>query len=66
MKLMVNGEERALDEPQSVLAFVASFGLEPSMVVVERNGEILPRERYGATLLADGDVLEIVQMMAGG
>ena len=32
----------------------------------ERNGEIVPRNRYGETLLADGDVLEIVSFVGGG
>jgi thiamine biosynthesis protein ThiS len=34
--------------------------------VVERNGEIVPRDRYSDTSIQDGDNLEIVQMMAGG
>jgi thiamine biosynthesis protein ThiS len=36
------------------------------MVVVEHNGEIVPRDRYPDIILLDGDNLEIVQMMAGG
>jgi sulfur carrier protein len=66
MTLVVNGETRSIEAPRSVLDFLAGFGLEAKMVVVERNGLILPRDSYGETMLDEGDVLEIVQMMAGG
>ena len=46
--------------------FLTSLDLRSQMVVVERNGEIVPRGQYAETPLTDGDVLEIVQMMAGG
>lgn len=35
-------------------------------IAVERNGEIVPRSRYGETLLKEGDVLEIVSFVGGG
>ncbi len=35
-------------------------------IAVERNGEIVPRSRYAATPLADGDQLEIVAAVGGG
>ncbi len=66
MQLKVNGEVRELDEPQTIHEFLAARNLRPQMVVVERNGEIVARERYADTWLNPGDALEIVQMMAGG
>jgi sulfur carrier protein len=35
-------------------------------VAVERNGEIVPRSAHAATLLADGDRVEIVVAVGGG
>ena len=35
-------------------------------LAVERNGNIVPRARYGETVLEDGDVLEIVRFVGGG
>lgn len=64
--LMVNGEPLALDKPTTVLGLLARYDLHDKMVVVEYNAVILAREAFGGTQLADGDVLEIVQMMAGG
>lgn len=66
MQLIVNGEVREVDEIPTLGAFLTSRNLNPKMMVVERNGEIVPRENYDATPLTPGDVLEIVQMMAGG
>ena len=66
MQLIVNGEARAVDGIGTLGEFLHSRNLSAKMVVVERNGEIVPREKYEETPLTEGDVLEIVQMMAGG
>ncbi len=65
MTLTINGEARAT-EATTISEFLASISLPSRMVVVEHNGEIVPREHYGEQALCDGDTLEVVQMMAGG
>jgi sulfur carrier protein len=35
-------------------------------VALERNGEIVPRSRFGEQQVADGDRLEIVVAVGGG
>jgi len=66
MQLIVNGEERQVEDTPTLGEFLALCALPSKMVVVERNGEIVPREKCDVTMLANNDVLEIVQMMAGG
>ena len=66
MKMIVNGETREAPDSVTLTEYLAGLNLRPQMVVVERNGEIVPRDQYTGTALAEGDVLEIVQMMAGG
>lgn len=66
ISLEVNGEERQIEKPMSIAAFLAEHKLHERMVVVEHNGEIIPRAKYGDILVNEGDKLEIVQMMAGG
>lgn len=50
----------------SLLAYLTQAGYDPAKVAVERNGDIVPRVRYGQTILADGDAVEIVQFVGGG
>ena len=66
MHLTVNGKTREVEEGLTLGKFLQSLSLHERMIVVEHNGEIVGRDRYGETLLAAGDTLEIVQMMAGG
>lgn len=66
MTLTINGEERRLEGPSSLAELVASLGLDPRKVAVERNLEIVPRSAYGETALCDGDRIEIVHFIGGG
>ncbi|GIV07601.1 MAG: thiamine biosynthesis protein ThiS [Fimbriimonadales bacterium] len=66
MQVRINGKERELPEPITLLQLLQERGVDPRTVVVEYNFGILPRERYGEIVLRDGDNLEIVQMTAGG
>ncbi len=66
MRVRINGRERELPPATTLLQLLKERGLDPRMVVVEYNYEIIPRERYGEIVLREGDNLEIVQMVAGG
>jgi sulfur carrier protein len=64
--LRVNGKEVELDGPTRLVAYLEQLGVSPRAVAVEHNGNIIDRDDYAATLLADGDVVEIVRMVGGG
>jgi thiamine biosynthesis protein ThiS len=66
MKLKINGEEREIADGLTVTALLEELKIRPARVVVERNREIVAREVYGITRLADGDILEIVHFVGGG
>lgn len=66
MKLKINGEEREIADGLTVTALLEELKIRPARVVVERNREIVAREAYGITRLADGDTLEIVHFVGGG
>ena len=66
MNIILNGEERALDNVKTLTGLVESLGLDVRKVAVERNLEIVPRSAYGATNLTDGDRIEIVHFIGGG
>ncbi|MBP5509301.1 MAG: sulfur carrier protein ThiS [Kiritimatiellae bacterium] len=61
----INGEEKAA-AGMTVAAYLEAEAFNTARIVVERNGEIVPKDRYGATALEDGDELEIVCFMGGG
>jgi thiamine biosynthesis protein ThiS len=62
----VNGDDRAIAAGLSVRAFLESLDLQPALVVVERNREILDRDRYAEVRIEQGDVLELVHFVGGG
>lgn len=66
MNVRVNGENRTLADGTTLPELLTSLGLGTGWVVVERNGVALLRSETERTVLADGDVLEIVRAVAGG
>ncbi len=64
--LTVNGAPRPWRPGLTVGGLLAFLALDPSAVVVEHNGAILPRESAGEAPLAAGDVLEIIHFVGGG
>lgn len=66
LELTVNGKPRTIEHALSLAEFLAQLGINPHIVAVEHNGEIVRRERYAETRLNAGDVLEIVRMVGGG
>jgi sulfur carrier protein len=64
--ITVNGTARQVAAGCTVAELVASLGLRPEHVAVERNREIVPRAQHGTTALGDGDQLEIVTFVGGG
>jgi sulfur carrier protein len=42
------------------------LSIKTSRLAFERNREVVPRTRYAATLLEDGDRIEIVTLVGGG
>ena len=66
MHIIVNGEEILLSEGSSVKACLEARGLNPAVVVVERNRVIVPAANFADTMLEEGDVLEILHFVGGG
>lgn len=66
MSLTVNGKPRAVDGPLTLLGLLEQLGVDPRIVAVEHNGEIVKRTRFAETALSNGDRLEIVRMVGGG
>lgn len=66
MRIAVNGEPREIAPDTTVSALLRQLGVASGPVAVERNREIVPRAEHEATLLCDGDELEVVSFVGGG
>jgi sulfur carrier protein len=66
IQVTVNGAAHRFEKPVDVSALLSSLNLAGRKVAVERNGEIVPKSAHAATVLADGDRLEIVVAVGGG
>jgi len=66
MEITVNGNQRDVAAGTTVLAVVEGLGLKPDAIVVQRNDDIVDRERFGQTAVDENDVLEVVHIVGGG
>jgi sulfur carrier protein len=69
MKLQINGEDREFapaETPFTLAALVEQLGMKADRVAVELNRDIVPRDRWPATNLKEGDRLEMVHFVGGG
>lgn len=64
--LQVNGETRTCDAHLNLPKFLEQLGLNPRLVAVEYNGEILHRQFWTETEVKNDDRLEIVTIVGGG
>ena len=64
--LVLNGEPRRVPAPATLSDLLTHLGLDPRMVVVELNREIVRRPRLGEVRLEDGDRVELVHFVGGG
>lgn len=66
IEVVANGRMREVAPGRTVEEFLIDLELDPDVVVVERNGEILARDRFADVRLERGDALEIVHIVGGG
>jgi sulfur carrier protein len=66
IQLQVNGETRTCPPQTDLPTFLALIDLNPQLVAVEYNGEILQRSLWPQTLIQTDDRLEIVTIVGGG
>ena len=66
IQVRVNDEPRPATGGQPLVDFIASLGVPPAGILVERNGLALLKSEWEQTRLADGDRIEILRVVAGG
>jgi len=66
MRLTINGEMREDIEAATVGELLDELKITPGRVAVEVNMMIVGKPDYAGFMLADGDVVEIVNFVGGG
>ncbi len=66
IQVHVNGKEREVQPGLSVHQLVESFDLNPQLIVVELNREILSRDQFEDVQVSEGDTVELVHFVGGG
>jgi sulfur carrier protein len=64
--LHVNGEAKTCPRQVLLSELLEQLSLNPRLIAVEYNGEILHRQFWATTQMQTGDRLEIVTIVGGG
>ena len=64
--LQINGKPQACPTHTTLPDLLNRIGMNPRLVAVEYNGEILHRQFWDTTEMQAGDRLEIVTIVGGG
>ena len=65
VQITINGKDQSVDEGATIRDLIAREGFESLQVVVDHNGDLLS-ERDLDRVVAPGDKLRILPMVAGG
>ena len=66
MEIRLNGKVREVAEGISIRRLLDELELHPLRVAVQRNEDIVKRDRFEEIVLQPGDTVEILTIMAGG
>ena len=66
INIQVNGETQTCITETTLPELLTKLGLNPRLIAVEYNGEILHRQYWADTRMQSGDRLEIVTIVGGG
>ncbi len=66
MTIQLNGERFELTGPLTIGGLLAQLNIDPRLVAVEHNVEVVKRHRYDTTMVNEGDEVEIVNFVGGG
>ncbi len=64
--VIVNGRPRELPAGISVDALLETLGMQPELIAVEVNRDLVRKRDFGTRRLADGDQIEVVEFVGGG
>jgi sulfur carrier protein len=66
LTVTVNGQEKILEKPLNLNEALTEWGYRSHAFAVAINATFVPRSRYAATLLKDGDAIDVLSPLSGG
>jgi len=66
MKIWINGEPAEINGVRNVAELAARYDLQPNTVLIEHNATALHQREWPERLVAEGDRVEFVRVVAGG
>jgi len=66
MKIFCNGQTREIASGTTLQALLDELNLELDSVVAEINKQIIDRDQYDQTILAEQDQVELIRFVGGG
>ena len=66
IKVTLNGKPAEIQGDMTLSALLEDMKIVPQMVACELNQKIVRRKEYSAIHIAEGDQIEILQMIGGG
>jgi sulfur carrier protein len=66
IQITLNGEPYAVTGDARLIALIEGLNLKRGRVAVEINRAIVPKAEWERTMIAPGDVVEIVNFVGGG
>jgi thiamine biosynthesis protein ThiS len=66
LRITLNGDAHEVAHPLTISDLLAQLDIDPRRVAVEHNLIVLKRDAYGATMVQEGDAIEIVNFVGGG
>jgi sulfur carrier protein len=66
VKIVLNGEPKDIERARDIPELLDEMGLPAAALLVEHNGLALRRDEWSERLLAEGDRVEIIRIVAGG
>ena len=62
----INGKKEEIDAKCALIEFIEKRNLHPDKIVVERNFEIVPKEKWHEVIIKAEDSVEIISFVGGG
>jgi thiamine biosynthesis protein ThiS len=66
LQITLNGDAHEVAGPLTVTELLAHLNIDARRVAVEHNLIVLKRDAFGATMVREGDEIEIVNFVGGG